>query len=74
MDKQKIKSLYNGSAHSKIIEIMSKTNKPMTVEEITKKMNKYYSFSGKTPHKSISSTLQRSIYIKKIERGVYQIR
>ena len=74
MTTHKIKHLHNNSIHSKILHILEKSNKIMSVEEITKKVLQYYSLSGKTPHKTISSTLQRSIFVKKVGRGLYKIK
>jgi hypothetical protein len=69
----KIKRMYSNSIHSQIINIMTKTKKSMTVDEITEKLMKNNMFRGKTPENTVSSVLQRSHYVKRISKGIYQL-
>ena len=65
---------YKNSIHQIVVNILSKSKKPLSVTEITEKAKQHYSFSGKTPQKSVSAILQRSRYVKKISKGYYQIK
>lgn len=74
MTSPKIKRLYRNSIHSQIIDIMTKTKRTMTVNEITEKIIKNNTLGGRTPEKTISSVLQRSHYFKRIIKGTYQLK
>jgi hypothetical protein len=74
MNSKKYKTTYPGSLHSKIIQIMQKKSKPMTVEQITELLIRNSYLNGKTPNKTVSSTLQRSYKIKSISRGLYKLK
>ena len=60
------------SVHKLCVDVLKKEKRPMTVKEITKKVSAKQNIGGKTPRYTISSTLQRSAFIKRVERGLYK--
>ena len=66
--------LYSNSIHSNILVIMTRSKRPMTVDEITNEIIKNNKTMGKTPEKTISSILQRSSFVKRVNKGIYKIR
>jgi hypothetical protein len=70
----KIKRLYSNSIHSQVIDIMTKTKRSMTINEITEKLLKNNTLNGKTPENTVSSILQRSHHLKRISKGIYRLK
>jgi len=67
------RSLWSTSLHSMIIQILEKENRPMRVNEITKKILEKRRIASYTPQNTVSAILQSSAYVKRLERGIYKL-
>lgn len=66
--------LNESSIHSHIIKILKKSNKPMTVIEITKQVLKQRSIKSKTPTNTVFATLQRSNFATKTGVSTFKLK
>jgi len=57
------------SIHGTILKILSNSNRPMHVEEITKKVLQKRRTHSAYPNKTISSILQKSSFVKRYDSG-----
>ena len=68
---------FGKSIHSLAIKILKKYNRPMSVSEITEKIQEYRKLNGSTPNNSVSAALQRSKYVVRSKysgkRGYYRL-
>lgn len=70
----KLSAVETGSIHDIILRVLLKSQKPMKVREITKKVLELKKIKSKTPTNTISSILQRSIFVKaQSGHGYYSI-
>jgi hypothetical protein len=60
------------SFHAIAIKVLKKEG-PLTTDELTKKISKYRKFRGETPNRTISAILNRSIHVKYVGNGRYDI-
>lgn len=67
------RSLHNNSLHRVIVEILKKENKPMRISEITREVLKKRRMPSQKPYNTVSAIVQKSFYIKKVERGIYKL-
>ena len=65
--------IYSGSTHSQIIKVMKNAHKPLSVDEIDRKIETSGRLKGLTPKNTISSILQRSPFIERVEVGLYRL-
>lgn len=56
-----------------VIEILKRNGTAMTAKEITEQLLKEYPncLTGKTPERTVSAFLQRSLSFKRVSRGLY---
>ena len=59
-------------SQQKEIKVLKKEG-PLTTDELTKKISKYRKFRGETPNRTISAILNRSIHVKYVGNGRYDI-
>jgi len=74
LDDLKREIIYTDSIHYIVIKILKKYDRPMSVKELTKKILQIKNLQGKTPRNSVSSVLQRSVYIEPTKRGFYRLK
>ena len=60
---------FRESIHGAILKVLSNARRPLIVSEITEKVLKIKKIYGKTPHKTISSILQKSSFVKRTKLG-----
>jgi hypothetical protein len=69
---EKISFMGTSSIHAIAIRIL-KNSKPLTPDELAKKISKYREFRGETPNRTVSAILNRSIHVKSAGNGRYTI-
>lgn len=53
--------------------LIKENNRPMTIKEITQKVLERKTLTTKTPHSSVSASLQRSSLFKRVGKGTYDL-
>jgi len=66
------KNFENKGIHGLSIKILKNSNRPLSVQEITERLQKFRRVRGKTPQNTVSYSLQTSKHAKRVSWGVYK--
>ena len=67
---------FGKSLHSLAVKTLRKYDRPMSVSEITEKIQEFRKIKGQTPNNSVSAALQRSKYVVRAKgkgKGYYRL-